>query len=305
MNTSPNITLGTVQFGLPYGVANKGGQPGVQQSHELLQYALELGVKSLDTAREYGSAEEVIGTSGLSEKFLITSKFKLSNAALTDTGLAVTEAEVSVRESCKRLRINRIPILLLHKNPDQDIHSVAGTLPKVISHLTEKNLIKTGGISVFDPAEINYLTDWDLIKVVQAPLNLLDTRLIENNLLPVLIQNSVNVYIRSIYLQGLLLLNNTTIPPNLQPVVPYLNKLQEIALKSGVTVRQIAFTFVRDTPGITGMIIGADDLHQLKENMALTACPALSPEVRNQTLSIARNIPETLITPAFWNKLKV
>ncbi len=55
------LTLGTVQLGLPYGIANQTGQPDYRTSLEIVAAALEGGINSFDTASSYGNGEQVLG----------------------------------------------------------------------------------------------------------------------------------------------------------------------------------------------------------------------------------------------------
>lgn len=298
------LTLGTVQLGIPYGVANKHGQPNAERSHELLDYALKHGITSLDTARQYGASEEVIGSFGQVSEFFITTKFKLSNEALTNIKRAIEEAETSVRESCKMLRIDKIPILLLHANTNQDFGLVAQILPTIVKDLQHKGLIEEGGISVFKPEEVEYLKGLESITAIQAPMNLMDTRLLQGDTLMELAEKKVKIFIRSIYLQGLLVMKNEEVPAHLSEAIKYKNNLEKIAGDCGLSMKELAFSFVRETPGVSSIVVGSDNISQLKENILLINTPSLTAEVRERILEASRDIPEVLITPALWDKLK-
>jgi aryl-alcohol dehydrogenase-like predicted oxidoreductase len=213
--TISKITLGTVQLGIPYGIANKLGQPSTHSSHELLQFALENGINTLDTARIYGNAEEVIGSFEQADQFTIISKFKLSDAALDNIDLAICEARESVRISSETLKIKTIPICLFHKNKEQQIKKVSEILPAIIITLKQEGRISEGGISVYSPAELQYIRDWKTISAVQVPMNVFDTRLLTENLIEILIKNQVKVFIRSVFLQGLILMDESRVPEHL------------------------------------------------------------------------------------------
>jgi aryl-alcohol dehydrogenase-like predicted oxidoreductase len=295
------ITFGTVQLGIPYGIASKSGQPDISQSHELLNDALQHGITTLDTARQYGASEEVIGSFKETGKFTIVSKFKLSNNAIYNTQLAISEAEKSVVESCSYLKRSSLPILLFHKNPDQAIEQVAKILPDIFDYLINKSLISEGGISVFEPGELLQIQNWEKIKSIQVPMNILDSRMLRNGIMERLIENNIKVFIRSIYLQGLLLMDENNIPERLQFSKVFINKLRQIATEENLSIKELAFLFVRDCPGVTSLVIGAENREQLKENIALMNLPGISENLRNRIISEFNNVPEKLITPAFWN----
>ena len=302
--TISKITLGTVQLGIPYGISNKVGQPSTGASHELLQFALENGINTLDTARIYGNAEEVIGSFDQSNQFTIISKFKLSDAALNNLDLAICEARGSVRISCEMLKIKTIPICLFHKNKDQQIEKVSEILPPILKILKQEGRISEGGISVYSPAELQYIRDWKTITAVQVPMNIFDTRLLTQNLMQILIENRVKVFIRSIYLQGLILMDENQVPDHLPFAKAPLLQLKKIAASVNKGIKEIAFSFVRDTPGVTSLVVGAETIGQLKENLALLSGSPLPREVYSTILNSFKDMPEELITPALWNKNK-
>lgn len=301
MNIS-KITLGTVQLGIPYGISNKVGQPSASDSRELLQLALDNGINTLDTARIYGNAEEVIGSFEQSNQFTIVSKFKLSDAALDNIDLALCEARESVRISCEKLKIKEIPVCLFHKNKEQQIEKVSEVLPQILNILKQEGWISEGGISIYSPAELHYINDWKTIRTVQVPMNIFDTRLLTQNLMHILIENDVKVFIRSIYLQGLILIDENEVPDHLSFAKAPLQQLKKIAASVNKEIKEISFSFVRDTPGVTSLVVGAETIGQLKENLALLSGPPLPPEIYSIILNSFKDLPEELITPALWNK---
>ena len=301
MNEDPiisKLTLGTVQLGLPYGVANRSGQPDLAYSHQLLQLALDNGIRTLDTARTYGNAEQVIGTFANRQAFTSITKFKLSKAALTDLSLGVDEARQSVLASCQMLQTDRLPILLFHKEQDQPIDAVARLLPVVFETLKNEGLISEGGLSAYTPDELTHIPNWDTIRSVQVPMNVFDTRLLQNNLLQTLTAKNVKVFVRSIYLQGLLLMEN--IPSHLSFAKPYLDQLGTIAIKADRTIKELAFSFVRDTPGISSIVVGAETIGQVQENVQLLKTPALPEQIAEEIKQCFATVPRELITPALW-----
>ena len=295
------LTLGTVQLGLPYGIANTGGQPDLQSSHQLLQFALQSGINTLDTARDYGNAEQVIGSFPDADKFNIVSKFKLSDAALQNPALAIQEATASVKQSCKTLMISRIPVCLFHKNMQQDMETTAHILPKVLDELQKQGLIRIGGISVYTPDELQFIRDWDKIRAVQVTLNVFDTRILQNNIMNTLIDNNINVFARSVYLQGLVAMAEDHLPSNLSFTRPFLSGLKAIAAEAGLSSKELAFAFVRDMPGVTSLVVGVETINQIEENVSLLQIPTLSSDIYLEVRKQFLDVPVQVITPALWN----
>lgn len=292
------LTLGTVQLGLPYGVANLSGQPDINDSHQLLQSSLDNGIQTLDTASTYGNAEQVIGTFANRQAFTCITKFKLSPEAIDNSSLAVAEARQSVLTSCQMLNVERLPVLLFHKGPEQPIKKVASLLPYIFKTLQNEGLIGEGGLSAYTPDELTCIQDWETIRSVQVPLNIFDTRLLQGNLLQTLTKNEVKVFVRSVYLQGLLLME--TLPPHLSFAKPYLDQLAAIAQKANRTSKELAFAFVRDTPGVSSIVVGAETIEQVEENVRLLATPPLPEQITAEIRQRFAAVPLDVITPARW-----
>lgn len=58
---TPQLCLGTAQFGLAYGITNAAGQVQEDAVAPLLLQAQEARIGWLDTAQAYGNAEAVLG----------------------------------------------------------------------------------------------------------------------------------------------------------------------------------------------------------------------------------------------------
>lgn len=293
------LTLGTVQLGMDYGIANRNGKPQKEDSWQLLKYALSTGTRALDTARHYQS-EEIIGESGLAPEFTIVSKFKLNQSHLQSFDLAMEEARKSVSKSCEALKIKKLPICLFHQDIDHPIAQVMELLPQILKCLKKEGLIEIGGISVYYPQELNYIKDWSTIAAVQVAMNVFDLRLLKNGLLQRLKQNGTAVFIRSVFLQGMLLMKPEDLPQHLKGAEPYLVQLNELASAAGLSVAQLVFSYIRDTEGVTSLVIGAENVEQIRQNVDLLHGPGLSTTTRLAIEEKFRDLPEAIITPGLW-----
>ncbi len=294
------LTLGTVQLGMPYGINNTSGQPAVSSSHELLDYALQNGINALDTARIYGNAETVIGSFTGKDQFTIITKFKLSDEALLNQHKALEEARESLQGSCNTLMIEKIPICLFHQNSEQSAEKANRILPFVFDALKKEGLIEEGGMSVYKPSDLRKITAWDAIQNVQVPINLFDQRVFCDNIIGNLQANDVCVFARSIFLQGLILMTEDQLPASMNFAVDPLKKLHRIASENNTTVKEMAFAFVRDAVGVTSLVVGAETIGQLKENIDLLSIPPLPADLYAEIKNCFSDMPELLITPAKW-----
>ncbi|NGM62841.1 aldo/keto reductase [Sphingobacterium sp. SGG-5] len=297
------LTLGTVQLGMAYGIANQKGKPDMETGHKILKSAAELGVTTWDTSRHYGVSEEVIGNflkNNTSYSPYVISKFKWSDRALENEKLAKQEALAQVRTSLQALGQDQLPILLYHTDKDQDIRRVISILPGVCRLLREEGLIKAGGISLYYPKDVAAILEEPEIAAVQLPINVFDQRLVANKAMDELADVGKLVFARSVFLQGLFFLTEDKLPSSLKGVAYYIDELKKLADRAEMTVAQFAFSYVRDIRGVSSIVFGADNVEQVKQNVQLWNGKSIPDEIRENAHKIFGNIDERIITPGLW-----
>jgi aryl-alcohol dehydrogenase-like predicted oxidoreductase len=196
------LSLGTVQFGLPYGVANTGGQVDEATAQMILRMAQDNGVYALDTASAYGASESVIGSFG-SQTWRITTKL----AALpVDCDDVTTWAKSEIRGSLKRLRTTAVDTVLLH-HPDDLLGTHGDELHKALMNCREQGLFRSHGVSLYRAGDLERFVGRFDIDAVQLPFNILDREFVTGGYARALRKAGIEVQVRSIFLQGLLLLS--------------------------------------------------------------------------------------------------
>ena len=197
------IALGTAQFGLPYGISNTHGQVDRTEMDKIWQVARGANITLLDTAIAYGNSEENIGATE-SVGFDIVTKLP----PLPDAETPVTEwVQRQIENSLAKLQRNSVYGLLLH-NPADLLAEKGDELLAALVNLKRDGLIKKFGVSVYSPNELDSL--YSQIPsfrpdIVQAPLNVIDQSIASSGWLTRLSEMSVEIHIRSVFLQGLLL----------------------------------------------------------------------------------------------------
>ena len=273
-NISP-MTLGTVQLGMNYGIANDAGKPSLEKSFSILEEAVGGGITSLDTARAYGNSEEVIGAylkaSGRKD-LRITTKIPRYK------GEEPLERYVpeSVEGSLERLGIEKLSSVMLHAAGD--LFAYGDEIVRALEGLVKRGYVEKVGVSVYGAEEIDELLKYDVLQVTQVPMSIFDQRLIACGALDRLAKRGVEVYVRSVFLQGLFFLDpdKVTDPILVKEAVPYIRRLREIAEREGMTVAQLAVGFLRDLEGVTSLVLGADEPRHVKQNLSYFSTPALS-----------------------------
>jgi aryl-alcohol dehydrogenase-like predicted oxidoreductase len=265
MNTFAKLGLGTVQWGLPYGVANSGGQTPREEVSAILSEARRHGVNVLDTASQYGEAELVLGQNTLDGLRIIT-KTTCFGTAQISAGQA-EELSNTFRRSLERLLCERVYGLLLHRVDDILVPG-GNHLLHVMEHLKAQGLVSRIGVSVYEGSQIDAVLRLFRPDIVQLPLNILDQRLLRSGHLERLKDAGVEVHVRSVFLQGLLLMPLNRLPDFFDPVREFLSRWHESVAERGLTPTQAALAFVRDCPGVDVMLIGVDSVEQLKSCLA-------------------------------------
>lgn len=274
------MSLGTVQLGMNYGIANDGGKPDEAKSFAMLRAALENGITSLDTARAYGDSEEVIGrflkTWDGEIPYITTKIHKLEG----DTPAEIEKFIVtSMESSLERLGLQKVNNVMLHVAGDIAAHGKAGA--EAMYSLVKRGYTDSVGASVYGAAEIDEMLKFEEYTTTQIPMSIFDQRLIALGTVDKLKDHGITVFVRSVFLQGLFFLDpdNLDDPILVEHAIPKIRLLREIAASEGMTVAQLAIAFMRDTVGVTSLVLGADTPDQVRDNIAYFDVPSLSDSV--------------------------
>ncbi len=299
------FALGTVQFGLPYGIANKGGQPDKEEAREILKTALACGVSMIDTAAAYGTAEKVIGAclSG-HEKQGVDIHTKLDPLPhINDRSgeEAVRDAvRASIYKSCHHLGLARLPCVMLHRWEHYRLGG--GKIWRELLALKKNGVIGRLGASVQSPEEGLAALKVAEIEFIQLPCNILDWRWRESGFAAKRAErDDVHVQARSALLQGLLLL-----PAEKWPVIgkkeadKFTKALRELAEEHArKSVQDLCYAYVRSLGWVDSIVAGVETLAQLKENLDLFN----GPELGNLDEVVKRILraDAKLLNPAEWS----
>jgi aryl-alcohol dehydrogenase-like predicted oxidoreductase len=285
------LAIGTAQFGQRYGIANRGGGVTIDQARSILEVAASAGIDTLDTAMAYGDCEAWLGKIGV-ERWRVVSKLPAVSESCKDLA---GWAQHRVHSSLKTLGIERLHALLLH-SPGQLLGPQGDALYRALIRLREQGLTKKIGVSVYGPAELeSYIRRFDL-DITQAPFNVVDRRLLSSGLLTVLQQSGVEIHARSVFLQGLLLMNAESRPAAFGRWQPLWERWQQWLAQQNVTALQAAVSFALSRPEIDRVIVGIDCCRHLDDILDIARAPL--------ALVFPRDLESTesaLIDPSQWN----
>ncbi|GAA4444527.1 aldo/keto reductase [Ravibacter arvi] len=298
------LSLGTIQLGMDYGIANTKGAPNEAEAFRILDVARESGINTFDCARTYGRAEEVLGNYFANKPAgdLIVSKFKYDWEPGISVETAWQRTTTTIEQSLQALQVSQIPVCLYHKGPGEPMEEVMRIVPIMIERLKEKGYIRHAGLSLYYSADAHGLDDSPYFEALQIPMNVLDQALITEGLLEKLHGAGKLIFIRSVFLQGLFFQSPGALNETLKPAIPFLEKIKTLADEHGMTVAQLAFGFIRDLPHVDSLVIGAENQEQIRTNLDLLRGPRLPDPLRDTLSNLSKHVPRQVITPGLWGK---
>ena len=293
------LCLGTVQFGLNYGIQGN-GQPQEEKVFDMLSYAINNGIDILDTASAYGEAERVLGEyfglhPEMRGKTGVVSKLKPD--AFED-GKEEQWAEIAVQNakaSLERLGVGKLTAYLFHNAAYIFKEKAVNALYEVKSAgLTERI-----GVSIYTPEEAMKALDYPQIKAIQVPYNLFDRRLDECGFFEKVKEKGVLVFARSSLLQGLAVMDPDNLPERVSFAKSYIEQIQDICQEYDKTRLEAAIGYVGGKPGIDYVVFGVDNIEQLSEYVSLQDV-RLPNEMIKAIDKTFENVEERLVNPVLW-----
>jgi aryl-alcohol dehydrogenase-like predicted oxidoreductase len=288
------LGLGTAQFGLDYGISNRDGKTPPAEVGRILALAEENGVRLLDTAAQYGDAEEALGRCLAPESpfRIVTKTPSFRSAAIGDAD--VDGLEETLRRSLARLGRTSVHGLLVHHC--DDLFAEGGRrLFSRMEDLKRQGLVEKIGISAYSPAQVDRAMDEFPLDLVQAPYSILDQRLSRGGQLERMARQGVEFHARSVFLQGLLLMEPAGLPGYFAPWQAQLLALRRAALTAGLSVLALALRFAVDQAWVAQVVCGVNHARQLTELLA--ACRQNVPLPALDGLAVG---DPALIDPSRW-----
>lgn len=278
MNNSRKLVLGTVQFGLQYGI-NSAGRPSKETVSDILFNAQNGGVEILDTSSAYGNAEEVLGEVKAAQKFKIVSKYPKGEKSVEET----------FNNSLKILGADHLYGYLLHHF---EVYKENKQIWNDFVRLQKEGKVDRIGFSLYEPWELDtILNDGIPFSLIQVPYNIFDRQF--EPYFKQLKAMGVEIHVRSTFLQGLFFKDRNTLPEKLLPLKKYLVQLDEYASGKGISVGELALNYNIQNPYIDGVLIGVDNKEQLIQNFA---------SVKDVEINLDIKVDDTeLLKPVNWN----
>ena len=249
------LALGTVQFGLDYGITNQDGKAAEGEVEGILDFARDIGINTLDTASSYGNSEQVLGDVGVDGCQIVTKT--------TPLRYGVDEVVKGFYQSLQHLNQKSIYGLLIH-----DINEVNDKefeeLFRQLRELKRQGLINKIGFSTYTPEQVDFLLENFDFDIIQLPFNVFDIRLVEGKQLQALKKKNIEIHARSVFLQGVLL-NFDNLTDYFSTWNEQFSEYQVAVEKSGMSLLEYALNFALNTQEIDKVLVGVNSEQQLRE----------------------------------------
>ncbi|MHA8095473.1 aldo/keto reductase [Aquirufa lenticrescens] len=271
------IGIGSVQFGLDYGISNKNGKPSQKEIALILDSASDLGINLIDTANSYGNSEIIIGRFN-NARFDCVTKFlpELSNGSI----------EYQLNQSLNNLKSKSLYGLLAHRPYDLVQNPLQWDK---LNELKKKGKVKKIGFSFSSPEEFYEISAKSFLPdIVQLPYNYFDNRF--ENIIKDLKSSGCEIHSRSTFMQGLFFMNVEDLPTFFDEVKPAIRLLQE-TYKG--TVASVLLKYVLNNKNIDKIVVGVQSKFELEQMVH-------SIDISSKLNRLEFTVDNSILQPSLW-----
>lgn len=283
-----NIAIGTAQFGLNYGVSNQTGQVTNTAAAQILHFAQKVGITSIDTALAYGNSQEVIGYAHkqLHEPFHIITKLSVDN-------ISTKQVVEQVQDSLSLLHCNQLDAILLHQ-ADELLNERKAENYQKLSVLKAFGLCKKIGVSFYHPEQFIQLAPEIKLDLIQVPMSILDQRFLTPEVQKKVNNERIEVHARSLFLQGLLLMQINQLPAYFKPFKLQLDLFHQMLKREQLTALQACLSFAKSTDFVDKFVIGVNQLSELEQIVLEYS------DINKRQFTELASTELGLVNPALW-----
>lgn len=285
------LALGSANFGLDYGVANNSGKISESELSEILLFAQEARIEVVDTAQAYGDSEVRIGSLCGDAHFNFVTKMGSEVA----NGSSDQNVISRVKQSCIRLKQSRLYAVMLHR-PEVLLGDKGREVIRGLRILKEQGIVSKVGVSIYSPEILKSISSVFKLDIVQVPFNVFDQQILSSGWSDKLKSDGVEIHTRSVFLQGLLLMQQSSLPEYFTNYWPaHFDAWYEFLSYNRADAVEVALKFALHQDWIDKIVVGVDSVSQLKKLLKIEK----SSELTDFPL-LGCNDPN-LIDPSKWS----
>ena len=291
----PDLTLGTVQLGLPYGKISASEPADAATASRFLQAAWDGGVRCLDTAGNYGTSERLIGSwlKDRTSRPAIVSKLPAYPADATPDPAGFVEQYMA--QSLSDLGVESLDAYLMHRPSDIRIDGLVDAMAQTV----RKGQARAWGLSIYTEEEFRIALTLPGLSVLQAPVSIFDTRLIRSGALDAATRAGATVFARSVFLQGAMFIDPDKVPADLSGLEPALRQLRALSQSHDIPPGALALKTVMSLNTVASTVVGTATLPQLKEIIAWSRIN-IPDDALQSALLIGDKVHADLVDPRNW-----
>ena len=294
LNKMSKIALGTVQFGVDYGVNTDNGKVPYNEVIKILNIARSNNIKLLDTAPSYGFSEEVLGKVGIQDFEVVTKTRSFNKNIISSEEIQFLNNDFN--QSLKLLSKKSIYGILIH-NPSDLLKPGSEKIFEYLQELKKQGLISKIGVSVYTYEQFQKVNEYFDVDLIQLPLSILDRRLVHSGVLNKIYKKGIEIHARSIFLQGLLLMSQKTRPKKFDQWRVLWSIWDEWLNDNHLSPLEASIRYAISLPQISKVLVGVDSSEQLRNIISVS--DGVLPEIPRDFFTDDIN----LLNPSNWNNL--
>ena len=247
------LILGTANFGMPYGLGAQEKNLELLDIVDILETVKSEGFLHIDTASSYENSEAIIGNViSKSDSWNITTKLKQSECVSAESIVQ------SVEKSLVRTKQKKYWSVLLH-HPQALFESHSDEVLRGLTEILDLELTQHVGISAYDELEIvQAKTVAPFLTTFQISENVCNQSLASSSYLLALASENNHIFVRSIFLQGLLLMDPNALPDKVVSAKPSLQELRVFCEKLNLTILELCIGYAKSLAWSSGLIFGVN-----------------------------------------------
>ena len=282
-----DLSIGTAQFGLNYGLTNIRGKIPFEESHQILDTLLDRKITRIDTAAGYGDAQNVLGKYKNISSFIITTK-----VSALSKDICITD---QVEEALHNLNTESIETVVLHDYMSIESEADKNNALSELRLLKSKGICKKIGVSVYEPEDTLSIIEDKYIDVIQIPLNIFNQSFISSGELDRLKSLGIKIQVRSIFMQGVALMNS--FPKKFDFTSFEFDRFLSFRIKSGLSALDLCIDFIKTNCSDCEVVFAVDCIEQLKDIL-----DSFNNDRFNMTnYKEFESLDKRFINPANWN----
>lgn len=294
------LCIGTAQFGMDYGIHGQ-KKPTMEESVTILDYALHSGVSAIDTAAAYGNAQEVVGEF-IRRHTVKRDDFFLSTKCLPNILDDVPESKFysvirsDIENSLKKLNTDHVDSYMLHSAR----YIFRDDILDALYRIKEDGLAIKVGVSVYEPEEALKGLNDAKVEFMQFPYSIFDQRMKQKGIFDDPDKDTI-IHTRSAFIQGLITMNSGEVPDFLRKARPIVDEVDRFCLEHDISRISLALQYIKQTERISRIVIGVDNIDQLKEDIYSFNTP-IDIDLLKEAEDMFSGLETDIVMPSLWKK---